>query len=171
MKIKKYHKLVIILCVLLIIILLLVIKNTTTNNKNKYKDLSKEELDAAIDEKIEKINKIDLAKLSERDRIQTYVGFFITAIENKEYETAYQMLYSEFRDNYFPGISDFEEYAKTKFPSMMSMDYVNIERNGNVYVLWVTLSNPISGKKSEKDLNFVVRENELNDFDLSFSVF
>mgnify|MGYP007038285492 CR=1 FL=1 len=54
---------------------------------------------------------------------------------------------------------------------MISMDYVNIERNGNVYVLWVTLSNPISGKKSEKDLNFVVRENELNDFDLSFSVF
>ena len=143
---------------------------STTRKKVNYADLSKEELETAVNEKIDKINKIDLSKLNERERAEYYVSTFVTSIENKNYETAYEMLYDEFKNNYFPSITDFEEYAKNKFPSMISLDYTNIERNDNIYILWITLSNPLVGKKADKQMNFVVRENDLNDFDISFSI-
>jgi len=171
MRIRKSNKpIVFAVIILLIIIILIVIQNSSKRKKVNYADLSKEELETAVNEKIDKINKIDLSKLNERERAEYYVSTFVASIENKNYETAYEMLYDEFKNNYFPSITDFEEYAKNKFPSMISLDYTNIERNDNIYILWITLSNPLVGKKADKQMNFVVRENDLNDFDISFSI-
>lgn len=156
--------------VVIVIIFLIVLKVVSNKNKVDYSKLSDEELKVVVANKIDDINKNELGNLGERDRIEYYLSEFITAIENKNYETAYQMLYDEFKEKYFPSISDFEEYAKTKFPSMISLEHTNIERNGDTYILWITLSNPLAGKKSQKEMNFVIRENGLNDFELSFSV-
>ena len=53
---------------------------------------------------------------------------------------------------------------------MFSLEHTNFERNGDVYILWVTMSNPLGGKDSGVEMNFVVQENDLNDFVMSFSV-
>ena len=55
---------------------------------------------------------------------------------------------------------------------MASLDFTNIERNGDTYVLWVTITDVINGSKNDagKEMNFVVRENEVNNIDLSFNV-
>ena len=132
--------------------------------------MTDEEIDAAINEKIDNMNLSKLSEMNERSRMEYYVSEFISAIEAENYEAAYQMLYSDFKDKYFPSISDFESYAKGKFPSMISLDYTNIERNGDIYVMWVTIANPLSGKNSGSEMNFVLREYGLNDFALSFSV-
>lgn len=132
--------------------------------------MTDEEIDAAINEKIDNMNLSKLSEMNERSRMEYYVSEFISAIEAENYEAAYQMLYSDFKDKYFPSISDFESYAKGKFPSMISLDYTNIERNGDIYVMWVTIANPLAGKNSGSEMNFVLREYGLNDFALSFSV-
>lgn len=132
--------------------------------------MTDEEIDAAINEKIDNMNLSKLSEMNERSRMEYYVSEFISAIEAENYEAAYQMLYSDFKDKYFPSISDFESYAKGKFPSMISLDYTNIERNGDIYVMWVTVANPLAGKNSGSEMNFVLREYGLNDFALSFSV-
>ena len=132
--------------------------------------MTDEEIDAAINEKIDNMNLSKLSEMNERSRMEYYVSEFISAIEAENYEAAYQMLYSDFKDKYFPSISDFESYAKGKFPSMISFDYTNIERNGDIYVMWVTIANPLAGKNSGSEMNFVLREYGLNDFALSFSV-
>lgn len=132
--------------------------------------MTDEEIDAAINEKIDNMNLSKLSEMNERSRMEYYVSEFISAIEAENYEAAYQMLYSDFKDKYFPSISDFESYAKGKFPSMISLDYTNIERNGDIYVMWVTVANPLAGKNSGSEMNFVLQEYGLNDFALSFSV-
>ena len=171
MRIKKNNTPIKIgIAVVIVIVFLIVLKVVSNKNKVDYSKLSDEELKVVVANKIDDINKNELGNLGERDRIEYYLSEFITAIENKNYETAYQMLYGEFKEKYFPSISDFEEYAKTKFPSMISLEHTNIERNGDTYILWITLSNPLAGKKSQKEMNFVIRENGLNDFELSFSV-
>jgi hypothetical protein len=113
-----------------------------------------------------------LLSMGERDRMEYYVSNFINLVEKKEYEKAYDLLYEDFKNNYFPTAGQFQTYAQKYFPTMASLDFTNIERNGNMYVLWVTITDPINGKKSDagKEYNFVIRENSVNDIDLSFSV-
>ncbi len=144
-----------------------------TNNSNKEPDYSKmteEEKTVAINEKIDKIDLTELSEMNERERMERYVGKFLEEVRNKNYEVAYEMLYEDFKDKYFKTLEEFESYAKTKFSSRVSVEYTNIERNGDIYVLWLNITNPLKSKSEAKEINFVVRENALDDFELSFSV-
>ncbi len=170
MKIKKNNKYI---YLGIGIVIILAIISFAIQKKEKvidYNTMTDEEVQIAIQEKIDNINKKNLSELGERDRMEYYVSTFIDAIENKQYEKAYDMLYIDFKNNYFPTLSSFEEYASTKFPKISSLEHTNIERNGDIYVLWVTLSDPLAGKNAQVEMNFVVQENDLNDFVMSFSV-
>ncbi len=168
---KKNNKLLI-LCLIIFVVLIVVIYITNKNSKNSmnYKDITEEEAEILVHERIEEMKKNDLGEMEERDRMEYYVSSFIKSIEEKDYESAYNMLYDDFRKNYFSTYEEFEKYAKTKFPNIISLEYTNIERNGDVYILWVKMTNPLGSKGSEKEMNFVIQEKELNDFVMSFTV-
>lgn len=172
MRIRDDNKHAIIIVIGILIIILLVLVDIVKNNSKgqDYSNLTKEEISVAIQKEVDEMELSTLASKSERDRIEYYVAKFIQAVEEKNYEKAYDMLYEDFKNNYFPTLSSFEEYAESKFSKLITVDHTNIERNGEYYILWTTMSDPISGKSSGKDMNFVVRENDLNDFDMSFSV-
>lgn len=168
MRIKKSNKFAWIILIG-IVILLLIVYNAQKNKVN-YKDLTEEEVMEAVNKEVKDMQTSKLSSMSERDRMEYYVSKFIKAIENKSYETAYGMLYDKFKETYFPTLESFEEYARTNFPKEISLKHENIERNGEYYVLFVTMSNMLGNKNDGTDMNFVVRENDLNDFVLSFSV-
>lgn len=170
MKLKKDNKLIIFGIIVVIILAIIAFVTRERDNAIPYDSMNDEEISKAIEEKISNIEKKELSEKGERDRIEYYLSSFINEIENENYEEAYSMLYDDFKKNYFPTIEQFEEYANTKFPSMFALDYTNIERNGNTYVLWVNMGDPLAGKDSVVEMNFVIRENDLNDFDISFSV-
>lgn len=170
MKMKKDNKIVIVGLIIVVILGLIAFFTTRDEDSIDYSNMTNEEIAVVVEEEVNNMVKNDLGEMGERDRMEYYVSSFMKAIENEEYQKAYDMLYDEFKQNYFKTLADFENYVKTKFPSMSSMEYTNIERNGTVYVLWVTISNPLSGKDSSREMNFVIQENDLNDFDLSFSV-
>lgn len=171
MKRKSDNKLLIIgIVIILVLIILIFIKNKNSNKTDNYEGMTDEEVEFAVKESVNNMKKNDLGGMGERDRIEYYISSFITSIENKEYESAYEMLYDDFKKNYFPTFNNFEEYVKSKFPTEISLDYTNIERNGKVYVVWVELSNPLGSKDSKIEMNFIVQENDLNDFDMSFTV-
>lgn len=161
--------LIIVVC-LVIVIILTYMSNKLKNQSKDYSNLTDEEIGQAVQDEIDEMNKITLSAKGERDRIEYYVTSFLNAIENKNYEDAYNMLYEEFKDRYFPTLDDFEKYVKEKFPKDFTLEYTNIERNGNYYVLWVNMSDPLAGKEASVEMNFVVQENDLNDFVMSFSV-
>lgn len=171
MKMKKNNKLLIIaLVIILILIILSYITTKKASITEDYEGMADAEVEVAVKDSIDKMKKNDLGEMGERDRIEYYISSFITSIENNEYETAYEMLYEDFKKNYFPTFTSFENYINTKFPKEISLKYTNIERNGNVYIVWVEFSNVLGSKNSKIDMNFVVQENDLNDFDMSFSV-
>jgi competence protein ComGC len=178
MKKEKNTILVSIIVLLVILIFLVTLTGIIKNNSKKesYGNITIQngiiETDIDYDEVSNDVMTEKLLSMGERDRMEYYVSNFINLVEKKEYEKAYDLLYDEFKNNYFPTAGQFQTYAKKYFPSMASLDFTNIERNGDVYVLWVTITDPINGKKSEegKEYNFVIRENNVNDIDLSFSV-
>lgn len=170
MRIKDSNKHAIIIIAGILIVVILVFLDFRGNKGIDYNNLTQEEISVALEKEIDEMEINTVASLNERDRIEYYVSKFVEAIEEKDYEKAYDMLYDDFKENYFPTLSSFEEYAESKFSKVLSLDHTNFERNGDYYILWITMSDPLSGKSSSKDMNFVVRENALNDFDLSFSV-
>ena len=108
--------------------------------------------------------------MTERDRIEYYASTFIRKIEAEEYETAYKMLNQDFKANYFPTIVDFQMYVDEKFPSSIAIEYNNIERNGTTYILWLNMFNPLAVDKSNaRAMKIIVKENAINDFEISFS--
>ena len=171
----NFLKFIIISCILLLVIMIILI--IILNNHNNQ-DIAQTQIQLDIDKKMQEQAKelekdviiSKLADMDERDRIEYYFSKFIKEIEAKEYEKAYDMLYGEFKENYFPTYNDFEEYAKKTFPKMLSVEHTNFERSGDVYILFVTISDLLSGSSNTgKEMRFVVKEEGLNNFVMSFS--
>ena len=109
--------------------------------------------------------------MTERERIEYYFSEFIRNIGNQNYDAAYSVLNNKFKENYFKTEEEFISYVKDFFPKEIAVKYNNIERNGNTYILWVSISNALSVDSTRiKDINVVIRENAVHDFEMSFSV-
>ena len=135
-------------------------ENLTEEQKLQLAETKKEQ--AIID---------DLAGMEERDRIEYYFGEFIRNIELDNYAEAYKVLNEDFKNTYFSRQDEFVKYVKAYFPNEIAVEYNNIERNGNTYILWIKMSNALTvDKSSGRAMNVVIRENAVHDFELSFSV-
>ena len=109
--------------------------------------------------------------MGERDRMEYYFSEFIDYIENGEYKKAYEILYPEFRERYFKTLDDFKNYVDKTYPEFVSFNYNDIERQGDIYVLTIVVINPdVSKEESKKSQRIVIKENDFNDFVLSFQV-
>lgn len=168
----KMFKIAIIVTILILIILMTTVNILLEKQKNEEKNNSQDiEVQINNSKQIEKtvvINK--LAEMEERDRMEYYFSKFINAVESKEYEKAYGMLYTGFKENYFPDLESFETYAKKTFSKFCSVEHTNIERSGENYILYITISDSLSSNPVKKEMTFVIKENDLNDFVMSFSV-
>lgn len=113
-----------------------------------------------------------VASLNERQRMQTYFGRYLSYIESGDYESAYNLLYDGFKQNYFPTLKDFETYAQNNYPANMVVEYINIERQGTIFILTIKIRNALNDNTQTDvpEQQIVVTENDVNDFKLSFEV-
>ena len=111
-----------------------------------------------------------LKNASESERISMYLGKYFKYIESKDYQSAYNLLYPEFKSNYFKTVDDFEEYLKKeKFPDIPDIQYINIYLRGTYYVVEITIKDLLnSGYK--KSGSYIVQENDYNDYYISFQL-
>ncbi len=122
----------------------------------------------------------DVSEMTEQERMELYVNNFFDKIEKRDYETAYNYLNQDFRNNYFNTLDSFKEYCEENFKmTSLAIEFNNIERlgnpvNGNMYVLWINILNIFEKSKEQTEeqdeTNFVILEKGYNDFELSFSV-
>lgn len=138
-----------------------IVQNEINTNYNTVSDSEEEE---------NRYNKI--ASLNERQRMQTYFGRYISYIENKDYQNAYNLLYDGFKQNYFPTVEDFITYAQNNYPSNIVVEYTNIERQGTIFILTVKIRDALNDTTQAEvpEEQVVVTENAINDFYISFAV-
>ena len=185
---KKYQKdksqlMILILLVILLIIINLIlftkevlqpkiqkqkIKQDVANSSNQSIETKQEVEVARSDDEI--VQMLKNSNYTERDRIEYYCGEYFKKLELKEYDSAYNMLYDEFKQKYFPTVEEYEEYVKKIYPEEWALDYVDITRQGDIYVLKLTILDVLGTKETEKSQRIVIRENNYNDFDISFQV-
>lgn len=135
-----------------------------SSNNTVQKSSTDEEL---AENKLEK-----LKDMGERDRMETYFAEYIAHVEKEEYEQAYVLLNETFKANYFPTLEEYKNYVKQKYPSMIGVEYNDIERQGEYYILFISIINPLANKGENSSFNqrIVLYERDFNDFELSFSV-
>lgn len=159
--------LIITLLITIVIVLTIVIKSLekksiqkeVINNGKNITDIKQDDSDN------------ELKDMSERQRMEFYFSEFMDYIENGKYQEAYNLLYPEFKENYFKTLDDFKKYVNKLYPEFVSFSYNDIERQGNIYVLMITVINPDLNKiEAKKSQRIVIKENNFNDFVLSFQV-
>lgn len=159
--------LIITLLITIVIVLTIVIKSLekksiqkeVINNGKNVTDIKQDDSDN------------ELKDMSERQRMEFYFSEFMDYIENGKYQEAYNLLYPEFKENYFKTLDDFKKYVNKLYPEFVSFSYNDIERQGNIYVLMITVINPDLNKiEAKKSQRIVIKENNFNDFVLSFQV-
>lgn len=111
------------------------------------------------------------SELSEKDRLRLYLATYIRSLEERNYEKAYGYLYDNFKQNYFKTIDEYKHYIENKnFPDIIAIEYNDISRQGEYYILDVTLSDAMDDDGFKEYILFVIKENAADDFDLSFEI-
>ena len=187
---KKHRKLDIIAIVLTIILLMTICVNVCVyiykiisplvQNKRVQKEY--EELIKQRDEQLANIRKTkteeeknkeeleEVKEMEEKKRITYYFSKYITYLEEKNYEKAYDLLYEEYKNNYFPTLEDFEKYAKERYPDFMRIEHTYMSRQGDYYILTVNIYNLLTNEIIEKEQKYVIKEKDFLDYVLSFQV-
>ena len=172
---KKLKIILVIIGILILIVLnLLVYINAHTQNENTNTTQNVintiVEHNIATEEETEQSRKEMLNSYPEATRMKVYVGQYISAIDSKDYETAYNLLYENFRNTYFKTLEDFQNYAEQKYPDEIVVEYLNMEREGTMYIVTISITDPLNRDTPAIQQNIVIQENDLNDFVLSFNV-
>ena len=164
--------LLIVILILIALNIIIYIKNHQENGKAVINATSTENTsNGNINYEEENKNAITgkVATINEGSRMQTYFGSFITYIEEEEYEKAYNLLNEDFKNNYFKTIEEFKQYVQ-KYPENIIVDYQNIDREGEIFVLTVEIKDLYNSQAEAIKQRVVIKENGANDFKISFQV-
>lgn len=108
-------------------------------------------------------------KATDEQKAGYNINKFIQAINNKDYNYAYNCLADSFKQNNFNTLNDFENYIKNNFANNNELEYLKAYQEGQYYVYDTNIMNKddssIIGQK-----NFIVNLKEDRKFELSFSI-
>lgn len=170
---KKQKRRLLIAIVVTVVILIVLIVAIVVSKKVNSAPKTAAEIAAAEDKyKQEKkeAEKAKLSEMSEFERMDFYCGQFFGLADDGDYEEAYKLLNSDYKENFFPTLKNFEKYFEDYFPSRFSLVSENIERLGEIYVLKVHVKDAVNGQYGHNFTMYVVlKENALNEFEISFS--
>lgn len=76
-------------------------------------------------------------KVDSEEKALMNLNRFLEAIENQDYEYAYNKLYSTFKGSNFPTQLDFENYINQDWINYDNIEKVNIEKQSEIYVCTV----------------------------------
>lgn len=172
---KKQKKMILISIIILVILLIFIlILLSLTKKKENVSKIESNTTNVILDSRTEEQKDKDLIKklkrMEEAERIRTYLGTYFKFIEKKDYESAYKLLYPEFKNNYFKNLEDFEKYIKEqKFPELMKISYDDISLVGKYYKVTVRVGSMLSETMTTaKKINLVIQENDYNNYYISF---
>lgn len=178
---KNLKRIIILIAILIIIAVILAIFINILGSRNNDEISSENATNTAnetsnampqnviSDEEIAKTRDDVLSSKTETSRIKAYVGQFFSTMESGEYQKAYNMLFDSFKSNYFPTEEQFEQYAVNKYPENIVLNYINVDREGTIYVLTIEVIDGLN-KANSFEQKIVIEENELNDFNISFQM-
>ncbi len=104
------------------------------------------------------------------EKVLLNIQKFLEAINNADYEYAYNKLDETYKANNFKTLADFEKYIKENFYEQNKATAKNAEKQDDVYLYTITISDASSKNEKTITKTFVMQLKEGTDFVMSFSV-
>ena len=170
---KKTTSLVIIL--VLILVVLLIYSFIFANRKQPDNTIVEEEI-VQPDNNTNPNVVTDLSELSQMqqyDRIKYYMDKYLFYIEEQNYELAYSLLHDDFKQEHFKTLEEFKQYVINKYPVVNTIEYEKYDKLGMYHILtikFIDVLNSTSNNIPSFEQKYIIVENGLNDFKLSFQV-
>ena len=140
--------------------------------KEQEKQESEIQNDTVTKEEAEQTYVNNLKSMGEAERMKSYLYSYISLIMYEKYEEAFGKLYGEFKEQYFNNnLENYTSYIKNRYPDFMAVEYNDIERQGEYYILTVIIRNAIPEENTTAlKQKFIMNEKGINDYELSFQV-
>lgn len=120
---------------------------------------------------------IDLPEFTEKynnstdeQKVLLNIQKFFEAINGQDYQFAYSKLDQTFKNTNFRTLAEFETYMKKNFFSKNKLAVRKAEKQGNLYLYDITISDGTGKDTATKKKNFVMQLKEGTDFVMSFGV-
>ncbi len=166
---KKWMFILIILILILLNVAMLINEINLINSEDKNK-ISNEVTTGENNEVKTDLEK-HIEEQEENIRVQYYVAKFLELIEDKDYQKAYDLLNEDFKKNNFDTIEKFQEFCKIYPEKDGICKYDDFDRIGSsLYVITVTINQLDTETYKPIKQNFVIRENNYNDFRVSLQM-
>lgn len=112
----------------------------------------------------------EYTKASEENKVLMNIQKFFEAIDDKDYEYAYSKLDETYKSNNFPTLENFENYVKLNFFEENSLSAGRADKQGDVYVYNITISDASGKTNNQVTISFVMQLKGGTDFVMSFQV-
>lgn len=108
--------------------------------------------------------------VNEQKKAQMNIDKWIEMLNNRDYKTAYEYLDKTFRENTFKSQEIFERYMRAKYPLHYSTQYTDYDRNSNLEILTVKLTDITGKNKDVLELKIVIKLEEDFKYSMSFEI-
>ena len=108
--------------------------------------------------------------LSSNSKVARNIRNIFTMLDNQDYEQVYSHLDNTFKQNNFPTIEQFEEYARNTFFETNYLGEMRAIQQGNIYVITVPYKERASAAAEERQKIFFMQLLDGTDFVMSFEV-
>lgn len=147
--IKKYR----IIIILAVIIFTIIFSVNYAFKKKKDIEIFNE--NANVTEPSQVIDTTDEVPSQYKEPINNLIDSYINYCNNKEYESAYNLLEDDFKNEYFKGIDKFKKYVDTIFKKKRMYNIQNYSNYNNVYVYKVSIIDDLLSTGSTGGYNSV----------------
>lgn len=106
----------------------------------------------------------------EQNKVMMNVDKWIQMINNRDYTSAYNVLDTNFRNNKFGTVEQFENYMRENYPLHYNAQYSDFTEENGTYTLDITLTDITEEDKSEKQFTAIMQLKEDYEFVMSFNV-
>lgn len=107
---------------------------------------------------------------TDEQKVLLNIQKFFEAINHQDYTYAYSKLDETFKNNNFKTIAEFETYMKKNFFGKNKLAAGKVEKQGNIYLYDINMSDATGKDTTIKKKNFVMQLKEGTNFVMSFEV-
>lgn len=162
---STYRKILVVIIIIAIIMGIGIFIDELNRNK---KNIPRNEVESTLASSPVSQDKDSYYGMDEKTRIKKYIGEIFFFYELEDYKSAYNRLNEDFKQEYFKTLDDFTEYVKSTYPKNPSLNYVEFNVEGEVFVMKVTVLD-IKDKSFETfNQRFVIRELGPDNYTYSF---
>ncbi len=104
------------------------------------------------------------------EKVELNIKKVIKMINNKDYESAYNILNSGFKQNYFPTLNDFENYVVNTFYQFNDVTFNSFSTEGDIGIYEVNINGIENNVSATKQKTIIMKLGTGTDFEISFDI-